>query len=165
MVYRMENQNQQQTTQEQQQDSTESAQKEQQNTEQAQTTQFAKRTYKKKELMLQALIKLKGANVSQAAQLAGISRRTHYDWLKNDLVYRQKAENAFQELGDTLESVAYSMAIEKHPQVLLATLKAKFKDRGWGEDNKPLVQLNQGFQLNIVKPEEAKPSKKEEAKE
>jgi hypothetical protein len=100
------------------------------------------RTHRKKAQMLEALARLKGANITQAAQLAGISRQTHYDWCNADPKYKEKAYSLFQELGDTLESVAYSMAMEKNPTVLLATLKAKFKERGWGDSPQAAVQTN-----------------------
>jgi len=129
---------------------------------QARTSRTRARTYKQKERMLEALTKLKGANITQAAQLAGVGRQRHYEWLKADPKYRERAESTFQELIDTLESVAYSMAMEKNPQVLLATLKAKAKDRGWGEDPHALVQVNQGIHLEIIDPRESdgKPNKK-----
>ena len=131
---------------EKQPDSNPPAQSEQENVGQGQrqvaTTATKQRTYRKKERMLAALAKLKGANITQAAQLAGIDRATHYKWLHSDPKYKERAENAFQELIDSLESVAYTMAMEKNPQVLLATLKAKAKDRGWGENPQTAVQTN-----------------------
>jgi hypothetical protein len=100
------------------------------------------RTYKRKERMLEALAKLKGANITQAAQLAGIERSTHYKWLQSDPKYKESANNAFQELGDALESVAYQMSMEKNPTALFKTLEAKFKDRGWGTGPQTALQVN-----------------------
>ena len=100
------------------------------------------RTHAKKARMLQALFKLKGANITQAAQLAGITRQSHYNWCAADPKYKESANNAFQELGDALESVAYQMSMEKNPTALFKTLEAKFKDRGWGDGPQTALQVN-----------------------
>jgi hypothetical protein len=146
-----------------QQQSTPTAQKEHKNTEHAQAASFTSltkiRVSKKKALMIQLAQKHKGANLGERCRMVGISRQTHYNWLHKDEHYKSRMDEASEDFVDTLEATAYTLALEKNPQVLLATLKAKAKDRGWGDDPKALVQLNQGFQLNIVAPEEKKEKK------
>ena len=100
------------------------------------------RTQNAKKNMLKALEKTMGV-VSLAAQLADIDRGTHYKWLSHDQKYKEAAWYVKEEIIDRLEQAAYRMAlIENNPQVLLATLKAKAKSRGWGDGNETSVNVN-----------------------
>ena len=56
---------------------------------------------KKKRMFLQAFI-ANGGNISDAAECAGMSTSTHYQWLDKDSVYRQAFEQAVDESTDTL---------------------------------------------------------------
>ena len=105
------------------------------------TNSTQKRTRAAKEQMLKALERTM-STVSFAARLAGIDRGTHYHWLARDPKYKEAVWLVEEELKDTLESVAYSMALNKNPQVLLATLKAKCKDRGWGDSPQTAMRTN-----------------------
>ncbi|MCX6770758.1 MAG: hypothetical protein NTX79_01760 [Candidatus Micrarchaeota archaeon] len=105
------------------------------------TNSTQKRTRAAKEQMLKALERTMGT-VSLAARLAGIDRGTHYHWLARDPKYKEAVWLVEEELKDTLESVAYSMALNKNPQILLATLKAKCKDRGWGDSPQTAMHVN-----------------------
>ena len=131
-------------------------------------TKSSGKTKHKKQLMLIAL--RKNQIVSHAAELAGIDRATHYRWLKSDVKYKQDVDNVDEELKDMLEKMAYTLAlVDKNPRVLLATLRAKASDRGWGDDPKVTTQANEGFQLTIVTagelPKEIKKVKEEEKAE
>jgi len=117
------------------------------------TNSTRKRTQAAKERMIKALEKTM-CTVSLAARLAGIDRGTHYHWLVRDSKYKEAVWEVHEVLGDTLESIAYTMALEKNPTVLLATLRAKCKDRGWGDGPQTAMQVNQGLKLEIVEPRE-----------
>lgn len=58
--------------------------------------------------------------ISKAAKKAGISRQTHYDWLKNDKkgVYRRAFELADKMAADLLEEEAFRRAVEGDLQVV-----------------------------------------------
>lgn len=58
--------------------------------------------------------------ISKAAKKAGISRQTHYDWLKNDKkgFYRRAFELADQMAADLLEEEAFRRAVEGDWQVV-----------------------------------------------
>lgn len=58
--------------------------------------------------------------ISKAAKKAGISRQTHYDWLKNDKkgVYHQAFELADKMAADLLEEEAFRRAVEGDTQVI-----------------------------------------------
>jgi len=51
-------------------------------------------------------------NVQEAAQAAGIGRRTHYDWLKSDPAYEQAYQVASEDAADRMEREAYRRAVE-----------------------------------------------------
>lgn len=50
-------------------------------------------------------------NVSAAARLAGVGRRTHYDWLKADKEYRAAFDAAAEDAADALEEEARRRAL------------------------------------------------------
>jgi hypothetical protein len=58
--------------------------------------------------------------ISKAAKKAGISRQTHYDWLKNDKkgFYRRAFEMADQMAADLLEEEAFRRGVEGDLQVV-----------------------------------------------
>ena len=58
--------------------------------------------------------------ISKAAKKAGISRQTHYDWLKNDKkgVYHRAFELADKMAADLLEEEAFRRAVEGDTQVI-----------------------------------------------
>ena len=58
--------------------------------------------------------------ISKAAKKAGISRQTHYDWLKNDKkgFYRRAFELADKMAADLLEEEAFRRAVEGDLQVV-----------------------------------------------
>jgi hypothetical protein len=51
-------------------------------------------------------------NISRAAELAGVGRRCHYDWLRDDPEYAERFEDARQAFIDELEEEAYRRAVE-----------------------------------------------------
>jgi hypothetical protein len=50
-------------------------------------------------------------NISAAAKLAGVGRRTHYDWIKDDAEYLAAYSDAVDEAGDRLETEARRRAV------------------------------------------------------
>jgi hypothetical protein len=51
-------------------------------------------------------------NISQAAEIAGVSRQTHYDWLKDDPEYPALFRHAEKQACDRLEQEARRRAVE-----------------------------------------------------
>lgn len=58
--------------------------------------------------------------ISKAAKKAGISRQTHYDWLKNDKkgFYRRAFEAADKMAADLLEEEAFRRAVEGDTRII-----------------------------------------------
>lgn len=72
-------------------------------------------------------------NVSAAAKLAGVGRRTHYQWLKDDAAYAEAFADAVDEAADRLEVEARRRAVNGivepvfHKGVQVGTIK-KYSD-------------------------------------
>lgn len=64
----------------------------------------------KKAAFLAALAEV--GNITQAAELAGIDRKTHYIWMKNDPDYPAAYEEAMEQAADRLEQEARRRAVE-----------------------------------------------------
>ena len=54
----------------------------------------------------------KVGNITTAAQLANVGRRTHYDWIAEDSEYAAEVADATEEAADTLEQEAWRRAVE-----------------------------------------------------
>lgn len=63
-------------------------------------------------------------NVSYAAKAAGIARRSHYEWLKEDAEYKAAFEDAADEAADVLEAEARRRAVDGHEEPVFGSLGA-----------------------------------------
>lgn len=50
--------------------------------------------------------------ITKAAEVAGIARQTHYDWLKADSEYVKACDAAYEQAGERLEQEARRRAVE-----------------------------------------------------
>jgi hypothetical protein len=82
--------------------------------------------------MLEALKASLGV-VSTACESVGISRQTHYDWMKSDPTYRQSVD-ALADLGlDFAETHLFELIRSGNPSAIIFFLKTKGKRRGYVE--------------------------------
>jgi len=89
-------------------------------------------TLKKK--LLECLEKNMGL-VSIACKQAGVSRTTHYEWLKCDEEYKQRNDEILEMKIDFVESKLIQNIQNNSTPEILYFLKCKAKDRGYGQDN------------------------------
>lgn len=61
------------------------------------------KTIKAKASMIEALKQCLGV-VTDASQMSGVPRRTHYDWMKDDKEYKDRVESIGEEALDFVES-------------------------------------------------------------
>lgn len=54
----------------------------------------------------------KCGNVTEACEIAGVSKSVHYDWLKNDEIYKKAIKEALSEAVDLMEKEARRRAVE-----------------------------------------------------
>jgi len=84
-----------------------------------------------KKAMLEALEKSLGV-VSTACKAVGISRQTHYNWLKED-EYKTAVEELSEVAIDFAESHLHKLIRDGNPAATIFFLKTKGKGRGYVE--------------------------------
>jgi hypothetical protein len=92
--------------------------------------------------MIEALEKTLGI-VSSACKMVGISRETHYRWMREDSEYKSKASEIENMTLDFAESQLHKQIAEGNTSATIFFLKTKGKKRGYvermevdnGEDN------------------------------
>ena len=103
----------------------------------------------KKENLIQALTKSLGV-VSTACKMIGVSRDTHYRWLKTDPQYKMKVRELENVALDFAETHLHELIKEGSPAATIFFLKTKGKVRGYIEttdlqvtEKKPLTWMNE----------------------
>jgi hypothetical protein len=95
-----------------------------------------------KALLLDALM-VTGANVTRAAALAKLERRTHYRYMDEDPEYAKAFKEITEVSLDGYEYIVHTLAhdgIDEKTRLAAATkmLQARGKSRGWGTENRNL---------------------------
>jgi len=85
-----------------------------------------------KKALVEALEKSLGV-VSTACKAAGISRDTHYRWLKEDPEYKAQVEELSEVAVDFAESHLHKLIKDGNPAATIFFLKTKGKSRGYVE--------------------------------
>jgi hypothetical protein len=86
----------------------------------------------KKQAMIEALTKSLGV-VKMACETVGISRQTHYNWLKEDDAYRTACDNLPEVVLDFAEHHLHKLISQGNPAATIFFLKTKGKARGYVE--------------------------------
>ena len=86
----------------------------------------------KKKAMVEALTKALGI-VKMACESVGISRQTHYNWLKDDPAYKEACDNLPEVVLDFAEHHLHKLISEGNPAATIFYLKTKGKVRGYIE--------------------------------
>lgn len=85
-----------------------------------------------KRAMLKALEKSLGI-VSTAARIAGITRKTHYDWMQKDPKYAAEVKDLENVALDFVESKLHKQIEKESATATIFYLKTKGKHRGYVE--------------------------------
>jgi hypothetical protein len=96
---------------------------------------MSKEVYKtdsRKELMLDALKKTLGI-VTTACQKADISRQTHYEWLREDPIYKKKVDEISEMAIDFVETKMFEGVNNNDSGLIKYYLSTKGKNRGYVE--------------------------------
>lgn len=93
----------------------------------------------KKRAMLEALRKSLGI-VTQAAEIVGIDRRTHYRWMKEDEEYAEIANDISSIAVDFAESKLHKLIQDGNAVATIFYLKTKGKERGYTERQEVVTQ-------------------------
>lgn len=95
-----------------------------------------------KELFLKAL-EQRMLNVSAAVQIAGICRKTAYNWKESDAEFAQKWHEVEEAFFDKLETTMYAKALTEQDSTMLIWLsKTKMKSRGYVEKTEVDANVN-----------------------
>ena len=86
----------------------------------------------KKLAMIEALTKALGV-VKMACESVGISRQTHYNWLKEDPAYKEACNNLPEVVLDFAEHHLHKLIAQGNPAATIFLLKTKGKGRGYVE--------------------------------
>ena len=86
----------------------------------------------KKVAMVQALTKSLGV-VKMACESVGISRQTHYNWIKDDEAYKQACDNLPEVVLDFAEHHLHKLISQGNPAATIFLLKTMGKRRGYVE--------------------------------
>lgn len=101
-----------------------------------------------KKTMLDALERSLGI-VSTACEKAGISRQTHYNWLKDDAEYKEAVRAIEERTIDFAESHLHALIKDKNPAATIFFLKTKGKNRGYVERQE--IEVNESRPLTWFK--------------
>jgi len=107
------------------------------------------RRINKKKLFLEAFEKNAG-NISLSCKAIGISRKTFYQWLKNDEKFKEEVEAVEESFLDFTESMLKKKIKAGDNTAILFYLKTKGKSRGYIEkqevdmnsDNRIVIEYN-----------------------
>lgn len=103
-------------------------------------------TRKKKKSFVSAFEK-SACNVSSACKVVGISRNCFYDWIKDDLVFKQAIDEAAEENIDFAETMLMKNIREQKETSIIFYLKTKGKKRGYIETVENDVTVNPFLEL------------------
>lgn len=110
----------------------------------------------KKAAMLEALEKSLGV-VTTAAKSIGITRESHYEWMRTDENYKAKVESLCDVALDFAESQLHKQIQNGEVSATIFYLKTKGKKRGYIESQRIAFEDGEGsventLKINIVRP-------------
>lgn len=101
-----------------------------------------------KKAMIEALEKSLGI-VTTACKSVGISRETHYRWLREDEEYKQEVEALSDVAIDFAESQLHKQIQEGNSTATIFYLKTKGKKRGYVERQEIQTQEVKQFEVRV----------------
>lgn len=102
-----------------------------------------------KKAMLEALEKSLGIATS-ACKSVGISRETHYRWIKEDPDYKAAVDSVGDMTIDFVESQLHKQIREGNSTATIFFLKTKAKKRGYVERQELDVSTGKMFQVEVL---------------
>lgn len=102
-----------------------------------------------KKAMLQALEKSLGV-VTTACKNVGISRETHYKWLREDDSYKESVDDLVNVALDFAETQLHKQISKGNPTSTIFYLKTKGKNRGYVERQEIQHDGGEGLRIEII---------------
>jgi len=88
--------------------------------------------------------------VSTSCMNAGISRATHYRWLKEDQEYKKDYESINETAIDIVESKLFEKIKDKDTTAIIFYLKTKAKHRGFVERQELALPETKEFTVKVL---------------
>lgn len=98
-------------------------------------------------IRFQKILKAKAGNISETAKALNVSRRCVYDWLEDDLTFKQAYDDQLESLIDFAESKLLSSINNGSDTATIFFLKTKGKVRGYVEKSE-IDHTTKGDSLN-----------------
>ena len=105
----------------------------------------------KKKLMIEAL-KHQLGNVTLACKEVGITRDTHYRWIKEDIEYKEETVNLDDFVIDYVENALFKKINKGDTACILFYLKCKAKHRGYIERTEQSHIHSGDVKINFIDP-------------
>jgi hypothetical protein len=102
-----------------------------------------------KKAMLEALEKSLGIATS-ACKSVGISRETHYRWLREDADYKAAVDSIGDMTIDFVESQLHKQIKEGNSTATIFFLKTKAKKRGYVERTELDISTSKQFEVEVI---------------
>lgn len=109
--------------------------------------------------MIKAMTDCKGIIVS-ACEMAGVGRKTYYEWLKKDKIFKEAIDIVFEEQVDFVEGKLLGRINMNDTTAIIFYLKTKAKHRGYSEQQ--FIDLTSGGEKLDMRPVILAPPKKDE---
>ncbi len=103
----------------------------------------------KKGQFLEALTKALGI-VTTASKISGITRQSHYRWMREDDEYKQAVDDIDNMVLDFAESSLHTLVGENNVPATIFLLKTKGKSRGYVERNDINIGSAERIKIDIV---------------
>lgn len=118
----------------------------------------------KKQAAVEAYVKAFG-NVTKAAAAIDMSRKTFYDWLKNDPEFKEAIDEAkpLEYQFDFVEDMFFQLIKEKNTAAIIFYLKTKGKEKGYVEQTNIHQTIESLPEIILLPPNNAKPAVYDEA--
>lgn len=107
-------------------------------------------TQLRKDAMIKALEQTLGV-VKPACDMVGISRQSHYNWMKEDESYKASVEDIVEVMLDYLESKAMKLVNDGDTAMTIFMLKTRAKKRGYVERTEQDINVT-GAPIQIIMP-------------
>lgn len=108
------------------------------------------KTKHNKKALIEAMTEALGI-VTTACQTVGLSRKTYYDYYKNDKEFRSEIDDIADVALDFVEGKLLSQIEENNPTSTIFYLKTKGKKRGYIEPQHEKM-INAGVTINNIMP-------------
>jgi hypothetical protein len=103
----------------------------------------------KKTAMINSLKSSLGV-VSTACEKVGIVRKTFYEWIKNDLEFKEEVDNISEDAIDFVESKLFEEIEKNNITAIIFYLKTKGKKRGFVERTEITNIEQKPFEFTII---------------